>query len=84
MSSSRTSLFMPWLLLLLVATASEDRVVAQASRPISSLPRWPSQQRYSKILATLGIVCKCCDEGQCASTWEGPCSQLQCLPWKLS
>lgn len=39
----------------------------------------------SKMLATLGIVCKCCDgeSGKCRSTWDGSCSKLQCLPWKF-
>lgn len=48
------------------------------------------------VLATLGVVCKCCDgvatggggkeEGEgkgCVAVWSGSCSNLQCLPWKL-
>ncbi|KAA3463813.1 Proteasome inhibitor-related [Gossypium australe] len=66
------------LMLLLVISAS------QAARPLSALS---VQQRYSKIFATLGVVCKCCDGsgGECSSTWTQPCSQphLKCLPWKL-
>ncbi|KAH1090160.1 hypothetical protein J1N35_017417 [Gossypium stocksii] len=40
---------------------------------------------YSKIFATLGVVCKCCDGsgGECSTTWTQPCSKLKCLPWKL-
>ncbi|KAH1256942.1 hypothetical protein HKD37_03G006999 [Glycine soja] len=44
-----------------------------------------SHQGYSKIFATLGIVCKCCDGvegGACTSTWTESCSNLQCSPWK--
>ncbi|CAJ2655842.1 unnamed protein product [Trifolium pratense] len=40
---------------------------------------------YSKIFATLGLVCKCCDdviEGACKETWADSCSNIQCLPWK--
>ncbi|CAL5192209.1 unnamed protein product [Lathyrus oleraceus] len=43
-----------------------------------------SNQGYSKIFATLGVVCKCCDEigGACTSTWTESCKNLKCLPWK--
>ncbi|CAL5210934.1 unnamed protein product [Lathyrus oleraceus] len=40
---------------------------------------------YSKIFATLGVICKCCDdgiEGACKETWTDSCSNVQCLPWK--
>src|SRR5438445_461434 len=40
---------------------------------------------YSKLLGTLGMVCKCCDGngGECrTTTWLEPCSNLQCHPWK--
>ncbi|KAK7390471.1 hypothetical protein VNO78_25777 [Psophocarpus tetragonolobus] len=42
-----------------------------------------SHQGYSKIFATLGVVCKCCDGvgGACTSTWTESCSNLQCSPW---
>ncbi|XVF08185.1 hypothetical protein REPUB_Repub06bG0204400 [Reevesia pubescens] len=71
------------LLMLLVISVSASQVPrALAARPLSILP---DQQRYSKIFATLGVVCKCCDEigGECSSTWTQPCTQLKCLPWKL-
>ncbi|XVF76712.1 hypothetical protein PTKIN_Ptkin13bG0288600 [Pterospermum kingtungense] len=73
------------LLLLLVISVSTSQVpLASAARPLSILP---DQQRYSKIFATLGVVCKCCDgtgsDGECSGTWTQPCSQLKCLPWKL-
>ncbi|XWS43781.1 hypothetical protein CRYUN_Cryun16bG0133500 [Craigia yunnanensis] len=71
------------LLLLLVFSVSASQVPpASAARPLSILP---DQQRYSKIFATLGVVCKCCDGtgAECSSTWTEPCSQLKCLPWKL-
>ncbi|ESW12453.1 hypothetical protein PHAVU_008G114100 [Phaseolus vulgaris] len=41
-----------------------------------------SGQGYSKIFATLGVVCKCCDGGACTSTWTESCNNLQCYPWK--
>ncbi|CAJ2670572.1 uncharacterized protein LOC123889817 [Trifolium pratense] len=43
-----------------------------------------SNQGYSKIFATLGVVCKCCDEigGACTSTWTQSCNNLKCSPWK--
>jgi len=39
---------------------------------------------FSKNLAELGVVCKCCDGGggDCRSTWTESCSNLQCSPWK--
>ncbi|XVF55173.1 hypothetical protein PTKIN_Ptkin06aG0015500 [Pterospermum kingtungense] len=71
------------LLLLLVISVSASHVpLASAARPLSILPDQPN---YSKIFATLGVVCECCDGagGQCSRTWTQPCSQLKCLPWKL-
>ncbi|KAL4296595.1 hypothetical protein GQ457_12G009920 [Hibiscus cannabinus] len=59
------------LLLLLVISVS-------AGRPLSILP---DQQRYSKILGSLGVVCKCCDGSGAGG--DQPCSKLKCLPWKL-
>ncbi|KAK1354660.1 hypothetical protein POM88_047916 [Heracleum sosnowskyi] len=45
-----------------------------------------SRGRYSKLVATLGLICKCCDgssgEAECKTTWVQPCSNLQCHPWK--
>ncbi|KAL1321497.1 hypothetical protein HN51_066334 [Arachis hypogaea] len=42
-----------------------------------------SSQGYSKIFATLGVVCKCCDGGgACTSRWTKSCNNLKCLPWK--
>ncbi|XP_027173241.1 uncharacterized protein LOC113772943 [Coffea eugenioides] len=75
------------LMLFLVSFGWQDEKFssAGASRPLPFLP----QQRYSKIFASLGVVCKCCDgaaasDGEhCATTWTGACSDLQCLPWKL-
>ncbi|XVE99674.1 hypothetical protein REPUB_Repub03eG0220300 [Reevesia pubescens] len=43
------------------------------------------QQGYAK-LATLGVVCKCCDGegGDCRSSWDSSysCPKLHCFPWK--
>ncbi|KAJ4704563.1 Fibropellin-1 like [Melia azedarach] len=76
---AKTSLLL--FLLVLFLSMSHRLTVAEA-RPFSIIP---SQQRYAKIFGTLGIVCKCCDNGEneCTSTWTEPCSKLQCLPWKL-
>ncbi|KAK7379320.1 hypothetical protein VNO80_04778 [Phaseolus coccineus] len=41
---------------------------------------------YTKrqVYSTLGLVCKCCDVkgGECTTTWDDACSNLQCHPWK--
>ncbi|KAH7553760.1 hypothetical protein ACOSP7_029389 [Xanthoceras sorbifolium] len=67
-------------LLVMIIVMSPEPGFAEA-RPLSIIP----EQRYTKFFATLGIACKCCDgRGRaCTSTWTGPCSELQCLPWKL-
>lgn len=38
----------------------------------------------SKIFATMGIECKCCDEigGKCSTEFTSSCSNLHCSPWK--
>ncbi|KAK0585038.1 hypothetical protein LWI29_022576 [Acer saccharum] len=78
MAMSKFSLFLA--LLIMIVFVSPKPGFAEA-RPLSIIP----EQRYTKIFATLGIVCKCCDSrgSECKSTWTGSCSQLQCLPWKL-
>ncbi|KAL2957488.1 hypothetical protein AAZX31_18G153400 [Glycine max] len=45
---------------------------------------WSTCCGYSKIFATLGVVCKCCDGvgGACTSKWTESCNNLQCFPWK--
>ncbi|KAF8395186.1 hypothetical protein HHK36_019128 [Tetracentron sinense] len=72
--------FVLLLLLLMIAAISQKARCAEA-RPLSLLP----QERYTKMIATLGIVCKCCDGvgDECTTTWDASCSKLQCLPWKL-
>ncbi|KAJ4719929.1 Fibropellin-1 like [Melia azedarach] len=73
------------LLLLLVVAVSQcscRSVVVKAIRPTILNHRLG----YSKTFAAqLGVVCKCCDgeKGECRSTWQGSCSNLQCLPWKF-
>ncbi|KZV51746.1 putative proteasome inhibitor [Dorcoceras hygrometricum] len=49
-------------------------------------PKFQTQQRYSKVFANLGVICKCCNgevDGNCRDSWDGICSDLRCLPWKL-
>ncbi|XP_027337837.1 uncharacterized protein LOC113851528 [Abrus precatorius] len=67
------------LLILLIASIGDKPCVVEG-RALSLI----SNQGYSKIFATLGIVCKCCDGlgGACTSTWTESCSNLQCFPWK--
>ncbi|KAI3443060.1 uncharacterized protein J3R85_000422 [Psidium guajava] len=63
-------LFKPSLLLLWLLVAASASEVAQLVES-RTLPSFPSQQHgYSKILATLGVVCKCCDGGggECTRT----------------
>ncbi|XWS59884.1 hypothetical protein CRYUN_Cryun08bG0160200 [Craigia yunnanensis] len=47
-----------FLLLLVISVSASQVPLVSAARPLSILP---DQQRYSKIFATLGVVCKCCD-----------------------
>ncbi|XP_054782142.1 uncharacterized protein LOC129289406 [Prosopis cineraria] len=69
-----------FLLLLMLSSISQKPSVAEA-RPFSL----KSHQGGSETtLASLGVVCKCCDGigGACTSTWTDSCSNLQCSPWK--
>ncbi|OAY41398.1 hypothetical protein MANES_09G098400v8 [Manihot esculenta] len=78
-SSKSSVLFL--LLVLAVSSAQKPRIIAEA-RTISFL----AEQNHSKIFATLGVVCKCCDgeQGECRRIWKkGSCHNLQCLPWKI-
>ncbi|KAI4354582.1 hypothetical protein L6164_003432 [Bauhinia variegata] len=72
----------PLLLLLLLAMvlSHAQKPSITEARPLSLI----AHQGYSKIFATLGVVCKCCDgiNGDCTSTWTESCSNLQCFPWK--
>ncbi|EEF22889.1 conserved hypothetical protein [Ricinus communis] len=79
--SSKSSSLLLLLLLVLTVSLSQKSIITEA-RTLSFLP----EQSKSKIFATLGIVCKCCDgnlQGECTSTWKGTCRKLQCLPWKI-
>ncbi|KAM0941400.1 hypothetical protein DsansV1_C17g0148341 [Dioscorea sansibarensis] len=44
-----------------------------------------NQDRYVKVLASLGIMCECCDGdgGACRSTWDSTCAKLNCHNWKF-
>ncbi|CAN1142494.1 hypothetical protein LINPERPRIM_LOCUS26049 [Linum perenne] len=63
------------LLLLLIITLSSAEA---RTLPFSSL-----HLRSSKIFATLGVECKCCDSGECLTSWKGSCSDVKCLPWRI-
>ncbi|XP_015584384.1 uncharacterized protein LOC8279737 [Ricinus communis] len=80
--SSKSSSLLLLLLLVLTVSLSQKSIITEA-RTLSFLPEHAGK---SKIFATLGIVCKCCDgnlQGECTSTWKGTCRKLQCLPWKI-
>ncbi|GKV05918.1 hypothetical protein SLEP1_g17866 [Rubroshorea leprosula] len=79
MGTQKLSL-LPLLFLVVVFSATSHNSVGAEARPLPFLP----QQNYSKLLSTLGVVCKCCDGigGDCSVTWTDPCSNLQCQPWK--
>ncbi|KAJ1439442.1 hypothetical protein SESBI_02378 [Sesbania bispinosa] len=68
------------MLLMVLVTSIAEKPSNVEGRALSLI----SHQGYSKIFATLGVVCKCCDgiEGSCRSTWTDSCSNLQCSPWK--
>ena len=40
---------------------------------------------YPRGFDTLGMICKCCDlpNSDCTSRWNGSCSDIQCIPWRL-
>ncbi|CAN1275536.1 hypothetical protein LINPERPRIM_LOCUS15737 [Linum perenne] len=72
------------LLLLLLLTLS----ATNNSRPVEARTLPFSSSGSSKFFATLGVVCKCCDNrpsgnGECSSSWEGSCRDVQCLPWRI-
>ncbi|OIW07509.1 hypothetical protein TanjilG_14455 [Lupinus angustifolius] len=69
-----------FMLMIMVVFISEKSLVIEG-RTLSLI----SNKGYSKIFATLGVICKCCDEtgSACTSTWTESCNNLQCLPWKL-
>ncbi|KAJ9180644.1 hypothetical protein P3X46_008860 [Hevea brasiliensis] len=79
--SSKSS---PLLLLLLLTISLVQKPRITEARTLSFQAK---QSEHSKIFATLGVVCKCCDgdQGECTATWKkGSCHKLQCLPWKIA
>ncbi|XP_027908158.1 uncharacterized protein LOC114167302 [Vigna unguiculata] len=68
------------LLVILIASSVAEKTSVVEGRTLSLTPL----QGYSKNLASLGLVCKCCDGdgGACRSLWTESCSNLQCSPWK--
>ncbi|KAL5709359.1 hypothetical protein ACHQM5_020059 [Ranunculus cassubicifolius] len=81
MGISRRDVF---LILMWLVVAQVPRVQGVESRTKSL--SFTEQHRFSKVFATLGVSCKCCDgkEGVCRSTWESSCSKLECLPWEFN
>ncbi|KAL8039295.1 hypothetical protein ABFS82_10G025500 [Erythranthe guttata] len=72
------------LFILCCAAVLEQGIWAEATRPLPLLPK----QSYSKIFASLGVVCKCCDgeeSSSCTTTsLDGSCSyKLYCQSWKF-
>ncbi|KAI4324443.1 hypothetical protein MLD38_029934 [Melastoma candidum] len=81
------------IMLVLAIVSFSKHVTVAESRPLSATPSssvaassQQAEQGISKVLATLGVVCKCCDStGNCTSlSNSGSCHKVQCLPWKLS
>nr|XP_004492372.1 uncharacterized protein LOC101514220 [Cicer arietinum] len=68
------------ILLIIMVILVSDKPSLTEGRTLSLI----SNQGYSNILATLGVVCKCCDGigGTCTSTWKKSCNNLKCSPWK--
>ncbi|CAA2990018.1 Hypothetical predicted protein [Olea europaea subsp. europaea] len=76
----------PLVLVFVVFSFASRETISAEARPLP----FPPQNRHSKIFATLGVVCQCCDGAagssgreECTDTWVGSCSKLHCLPWKL-
>ncbi|MED6205534.1 hypothetical protein PIB30_018522 [Stylosanthes scabra] len=67
------------LMIIIIVVSISEKPSLVEGRPLSLI----SSQGYSKIFATLGVVCKCCDGGGgCRSRWKESCNNLKCLPWK--
>ncbi|KAK7292886.1 hypothetical protein RJT34_15741 [Clitoria ternatea] len=68
------------MLLIIMVVSISDKPLIIEGRTLSLI----SGQGYSKIFATLGLLCKCCDGvgDTCTGTWTGSCNNLQCFPWK--
>ncbi|KAH0465462.1 hypothetical protein IEQ34_005565 [Dendrobium chrysotoxum] len=79
MNSKRTAF--PLLLLLLLLVIFHAQICKEAEgRDFPSI----KQEGYVKVLESLGLVCRCCDgpEGECRSSWDSTCTNLDCQPWK--
>ncbi|KAJ0984053.1 hypothetical protein J5N97_002409 [Dioscorea zingiberensis] len=68
----------------LVGCPSSGLLGAAQARPLPVM----NQERYVKVMASLGIMCQCCDGegGACRSTWDyatATCAKLDCRPWKF-
>ncbi|KAI3427900.1 uncharacterized protein J3R85_009146 [Psidium guajava] len=67
------------LVMMIVAACASPREVGAAPNIIHH------QLPDSKVYATLGLQCECCDgeRGECRSEWtDGSCPKLRCSPWK--
>ncbi|CAA7389805.1 unnamed protein product [Spirodela intermedia] len=77
MGSGRLSL----VLFLLLAFSSSDLPGCVDARPL----RFFDHRNYAKVLASLGLTCRCCDGegGECRTQWDSACAEVRCHPWKF-
>ncbi|KAG9146093.1 hypothetical protein Leryth_027292 [Lithospermum erythrorhizon] len=86
-SSKPNLLFIALIMVIGFACNQESKVFIQA-RPLLVKQETEKETIHRNTLfATLGLVCKCCDDatkgdGECVSTWKGTCSDIKCSPWK--
>ncbi|WOL14923.1 hypothetical protein Cni_G23704 [Canna indica] len=74
MSLQRLHFYFSLLLLFFISFSISKSAEADGPIPINK------QQRYVKVLESLGIKCKCCDGdgGECRSSWESTCTKMEC------
>ncbi|RWW59462.1 hypothetical protein BHE74_00033597 [Ensete ventricosum] len=65
--------------LILLLLVSSSLVHLSLAAEAASIP-FTKQERYVKLLESLGIKCQCCDgdDGECSSSWDTTCSKLDC------
>ncbi|KAI4302693.1 hypothetical protein MLD38_038412 [Melastoma candidum] len=79
-------LILAGMLLAIVSASHHATLVESRVLPESPSSSQLADQGISKVLATLGVVCRCCNpDGECTGPLDtGSCHRVQCLPWKLS
>ncbi|ONK76871.1 uncharacterized protein A4U43_C02F720 [Asparagus officinalis] len=71
------------LVLLLLVSFHAHIFPSSEARPFPII----NEERYVMVLQSLGMNCRCCDDrengGECRSSWESKCRNLDCRPWKI-